>query len=317
MNIFHRWVDSLVICRGIVGLVHFFVRNDWGLVEKWGKMKDLLAPLHIEEEDILRILKVPDIEHLLYEVHYLNKYIEEELLFRVGLSFHTGRSDARMLKMSSKVLEPPVLAPKIDRLQIDLVEAQAMITQLLKDQKAFVEKVVVLEAENKSLEGGHFIWLRIFESHRRLQVVYNFEDHHPGSYSRARDHIYDALEQQCINEGFIWGFLKGVCLVQQKTGLRVACLTPSQASNDSPIDSDGAKVESELQKSFTLEKDDEIVEIECQASEDESKAIKTIQNTLELLNRNHEFDPAICFPVWLNRSLWFKTELDQTAPILH
>ncbi|KAH0470840.1 hypothetical protein IEQ34_000563 [Dendrobium chrysotoxum] len=25
----------------------FFVRNDWGLLEKWGKMKDLPAPLHV------------------------------------------------------------------------------------------------------------------------------------------------------------------------------------------------------------------------------------------------------------------------------
>ncbi|KAH0454078.1 hypothetical protein IEQ34_018402 [Dendrobium chrysotoxum] len=43
----------------------FFVKNDWGLLEKWGKMKDLPAPLHVGEEDMMRILKVPDIEHLL------------------------------------------------------------------------------------------------------------------------------------------------------------------------------------------------------------------------------------------------------------
>ncbi|KAH0464013.1 hypothetical protein IEQ34_006799 [Dendrobium chrysotoxum] len=34
----------------------------------------------------------------------------------------------------------------------------------------------------------------------------------------ACDHIYDvevkALEHQCIDEGFVWGFLKGVRLVQ-------------------------------------------------------------------------------------------------------
>ncbi|KAH0459963.1 hypothetical protein IEQ34_010626 [Dendrobium chrysotoxum] len=47
---------------------YFFVRNDWGLLEKWGKMRDLPTPLHVGEEDIMRLLKVPDVEHLLYEV---------------------------------------------------------------------------------------------------------------------------------------------------------------------------------------------------------------------------------------------------------
>ncbi|KAH0458118.1 hypothetical protein IEQ34_013433 [Dendrobium chrysotoxum] len=87
----------------------FFVKNDWGLLEKWGKMKDLPAPLHAQEEDIMRILKVPDIEHLLFEVRHMSRYIEEEFLFKVGLLFHTGRSDARTLKPTSKVFEP--LAP--------------------------------------------------------------------------------------------------------------------------------------------------------------------------------------------------------------
>ncbi|PKU59300.1 hypothetical protein MA16_Dca025467 [Dendrobium catenatum] len=44
----------------------FFVRNDWGLMEKWGKMKDLPTPLHVSEEDIMRILKVPYLDHLLF-----------------------------------------------------------------------------------------------------------------------------------------------------------------------------------------------------------------------------------------------------------
>ncbi|KAH0456172.1 hypothetical protein IEQ34_014079 [Dendrobium chrysotoxum] len=47
----------------------FFVKNDCGLIEKWGEMKDLPAPLHVGEKDIMRILKVLDIEHLLYEAY--------------------------------------------------------------------------------------------------------------------------------------------------------------------------------------------------------------------------------------------------------
>ncbi|KAH0451635.1 hypothetical protein IEQ34_018934 [Dendrobium chrysotoxum] len=72
-------------------------------------MKDLPSPLHVEEEDIMRILKVPDIGYLLFEVGHMSRYIEEEFLFKVGLSFDAGRSDAKMLKPTYNVLEP--LAP--------------------------------------------------------------------------------------------------------------------------------------------------------------------------------------------------------------
>ncbi|KAH0470519.1 hypothetical protein IEQ34_000242 [Dendrobium chrysotoxum] len=187
-----------------------FVRNDWGLLEKGGKMRDLLASLHIGEEDIMRLLKVSDVEYLLYELHYLNKYIEEEFLF------------------------------------------MATITQLHEDQRAFIEKVTVLEAENKR---SHTL---ITEKEAALT---NFE-----SSREAHNHIYEvevkALEQQCIDEGFIWGFLKGVRLVQRKSGVEVEGLTLSQASDDSPPDSDGDEIERELQKAFALEADDEVVDIE-------------------------------------------------------
>ncbi|KAH0466864.1 hypothetical protein IEQ34_004102 [Dendrobium chrysotoxum] len=93
--------------------IFFFVKNDWGLLEKWGNMKDLPAPLYVQEEDIMRILKVPDIEHLLFEVRQMSRYIEEEFLFKVGLSFHAGRSDARALKLTSKVPEPPAPTSKV------------------------------------------------------------------------------------------------------------------------------------------------------------------------------------------------------------
>ncbi|KAL0908524.1 hypothetical protein M5K25_023020 [Dendrobium thyrsiflorum] len=345
----------------------FFVKNDWGLTEKWGKLKDLPAPLHIGEEDITRILKVPDVEHLRYEIRYLSKFTEEEFLLKVGLSFQAGRSDAKMLKKSSKVPEPPAPASKvaskrpdrgdnpqallkkkkldgpvlssnkvppssspvkfhiledvlnhkcigrcraddllsrrmdleveftqsldewnkefvkvkylqgeykrkydrnvkemkvveeelcecrtelanivhsvslqnqqIDRLQIDLVEAQAEVTQLLKDQKASMEKISAIEAENKRSQ------TLIAEKEAVLSEV-------------------KALEQQCTEEGFIIGFLKGVRLVQRKTGVVVEGLTPSQASGSSPSDSDGDEIESELQKAFALEVDDEIIDVE-------------------------------------------------------
>ncbi|PKU60275.1 hypothetical protein MA16_Dca027858 [Dendrobium catenatum] len=92
--------------------VFFFVKNDWGLIEKWGKMRDLPSPLHVSEEDIMRILKVFDLEHLLFEVRHMSKYTKEEFLFKVGISFHTGRSDARKLKPTSRIPEPPAPASK-------------------------------------------------------------------------------------------------------------------------------------------------------------------------------------------------------------
>ncbi|KAH0458668.1 hypothetical protein IEQ34_011482 [Dendrobium chrysotoxum] len=212
---------------------YFFVRNDWGLLEKWGKMRDLPAPLHIEEEDIMRLLKVPDVEYLLYEVRYLNKYIEEEFLF------------------------------KIDHLQVDLERAQATITHLREDQRASGEKVAVLEAENKrsqTLIAEKEAVLTSFESSRviddfKKSIAFKIiiQDH----VQEARDHIYE-----CLDDGFIRGFLKGVRLMQRKTGVEVEGLTPSQASNDFPSGSDGDEIESELQKAFALEADDEVVDIE-------------------------------------------------------
>ncbi|KAH0466592.1 hypothetical protein IEQ34_003830 [Dendrobium chrysotoxum] len=183
----------------------FFLRNDWGLLEKWGKMRDFLAPLHVGEEDIMRLLKVPNVDHLLYKVLYLNKYIEEEFLF------------------------------KIDRLQVDLERVKGMITQLCEGQRASVEKVTVLEAENK-----------------RSQTLIAEKEAALTGFESSR----------CLDEGFIRGFLKVVHLVQRKAGVEVEGLTPSQASDDFPPYSDGDEIERELQKAFALEVDNEVVDIE-------------------------------------------------------
>ncbi|KAH0433178.1 hypothetical protein IEQ34_027075 [Dendrobium chrysotoxum] len=83
----------------------FYVQNDWKLQEWWGKLKDLPAPLHIGAKDLLKILKLPDLDALHYEVRYLSRYIDEEHLFKVGLSTQGGRSSAQMLKRSVKVSE--------------------------------------------------------------------------------------------------------------------------------------------------------------------------------------------------------------------
>ncbi|KAH0466869.1 hypothetical protein IEQ34_004107 [Dendrobium chrysotoxum] len=55
------------------------------------KLKDLPVPLYIGEEDIMRILNIPDVKYLLFKIYYLTKYIKIEFLFKVGLSIQVGR----------------------------------------------------------------------------------------------------------------------------------------------------------------------------------------------------------------------------------
>ncbi|KAH0461023.1 hypothetical protein IEQ34_008598 [Dendrobium chrysotoxum] len=87
------------------------------------------------------------------------------------------------------------------------------------------------------------------------------EDH----IQEARIHIYDvevkALEAECAEDGFIRGFMKGVRTVHHKTGAEIEGLTPSQASGDASSDSGGEELESELQRAFALEEDEDGVEI--------------------------------------------------------
>ncbi|KAH0453602.1 hypothetical protein IEQ34_017926 [Dendrobium chrysotoxum] len=96
-----------------------FIQNDWHLLDKWGKLKELTILLHVRAEDLLKMLNLPNVDTFHYE----------------------------------------------DQIQ------------------------------------------------------------------EALDHIFvvevKALELECMEEGFIRGFLKGACLVQCKTGAEIEGLTPS------------------------------------------------------------------------------------------
>ncbi|KAH0450101.1 hypothetical protein IEQ34_020793 [Dendrobium chrysotoxum] len=237
--------------------------NDWGLQEKWGKLKELPVPLHIGAEDLLRILKIPDLDALHYEVRYLSRYIDEEYLFKVGLSTQAGRSHAQMLKKSTRVPEvvPQKNHSKRPGSEEELVEAQATIKQQEKAQQ-------VLEAENERLqsvlsekEAQQLPSAVIEEFKKSYAFKIIIEDH----IQEARSHIYDvevkALEAECAEDGFIRGFMKGVQTVHRKTGAEIEGLTPSQASGDASSDSGGEELESELQRAFALEEDEDDVEI--------------------------------------------------------
>ncbi|KAH0470543.1 hypothetical protein IEQ34_000266 [Dendrobium chrysotoxum] len=237
--------------------------NDWGLQEKWGKLKELPVPLHIGAEDLLRILKLPDLDALHYEVRYLSRYVDEEYLFKVGLSTQAGRSHAQMLKKSSRVpkVVPQKNHSKRPGSEEELVEAQATIKQQEKAQQ-------VLEAENERLqsvlsekEAQQLPSAVIEEFKKSYAFKIIIEDH----IQEARSHIYDvevkALEAECAEDGFIRGFMKGVRTVHRKTGAEIEGLTPSQASSDASSDSGGEELESELQRAFTLEEDEDDIEI--------------------------------------------------------
>ncbi|KAH0464886.1 hypothetical protein IEQ34_004989 [Dendrobium chrysotoxum] len=241
----------------------FYVQNDWGLQEKWGKLKELPVPLHIGAEDLLRILKLPDLDALHYEVLYLSRYVDEEYLFKVELSTQAGRSHAQMLKKSARVPEvvPQKNHSKRPESEEELVEAQATIKQQEKAQQ-------VLEAENKRLqsvlsekEAQQLPSAVIEEFKKNYAFKIIIEDH----IQEARSHIYDvevkALEAECAEDGFIRGFMKGVRTVHRKIGAEIEGLTPSQASSDASSDSGGEELESELQRAFALEEDEDDVEI--------------------------------------------------------
>ncbi|KAH0459848.1 hypothetical protein IEQ34_010511 [Dendrobium chrysotoxum] len=150
---------------------------------------------------------------------------------------------------------------RIDRLHIELVEAQATINQQMRDQQ-------ILEAENKKLQSIlsekeaqqlPSTFIKEFKKSYAFKII--IEDH----VQEARNHIYDvevkALEAEFIEDGFIRGFMKGVRAMQRKTGVEIEGLTPSQASGDPSSDSGGEELESELQQAFSLEEEEDDIYI--------------------------------------------------------
>ncbi|KAH0455914.1 hypothetical protein IEQ34_015946 [Dendrobium chrysotoxum] len=228
----------------------FYVQNDWGLQEKWGKLKELPVPLHIGAEDLLRILKLPDLDALHYEVRYLSRYVDEEYLFKVGLSTQAGRSHAQMLKKSARV--PEVVSQKNHSKRPGSEEG----LQALRKKRAERLRSVLSEKEAQQLPSAV---IEEFKKSYAFKII--IEDH----IQEARSHIYDvevkALEAECAEDGFIRGFMKGVRTVHRKTGAEIEGLTPSQASSDASSDSGGEELESELQRAFALEEDEDDVEI--------------------------------------------------------
>ncbi|KAH0469884.1 hypothetical protein IEQ34_001442 [Dendrobium chrysotoxum] len=306
----------------------FYVQNDWGLQEKWGKLKELLVPLHIGAEDLLRILKLPDLDAL----HYEKSARVPEVVPQKNHSKRPGSEEglqASRKKRADEVLtvvsKGPRASPSKSYIPEDVLNHQFIgrrraeelyfdfkleMTKTLNDwNKEFVKvkylqgeykkkydskvkemKVVedqlegcrtelankitsekaqqVLEAENERLQSVlsekeaqqlPSVVIEEFKKSYAFKII--IEDH----IQEARSHIYDvevkALEVECAEDGFIRGFMKGVRTVHRKTGAEIEGLTPSQASGDASSDSGGEELESELQRAFALEEDEDDVEI--------------------------------------------------------
>ncbi|KAH0456920.1 hypothetical protein IEQ34_014827 [Dendrobium chrysotoxum] len=198
----------------VMGLIMLFRDRE---VEKWKKLKELPVPLHIGAKDLLRILKLPNLDALHYE----------------------------LVQHSDFKLE---------------------ITKTLNDWNNKFVKVKYLQGEYKRKYDSKvkemklpFTVIEEFKKSYAFKII--IEDH----IQEARNHIYDvevkAFEVECIEDGFIRGFLKGVRVVHHKTGAKIEGLTPSQASGDASSDSSGEELERELQQAFALEEDEDDIKI--------------------------------------------------------
>ncbi|KAH0454577.1 hypothetical protein IEQ34_016501 [Dendrobium chrysotoxum] len=109
----------------------------------------------------------------------------------------------------------------MDRIHVKLVDLQEAINQhILK------KKITTIKDENKRLQSllsekeskfkQELSPSRVIEEFKK-SIAFNMI---------FKDHV-KALELECTEEGFIRGFLKGVCLIQCKTGAEVEGLTPS------------------------------------------------------------------------------------------
>ncbi|KAH0464572.1 hypothetical protein IEQ34_007358 [Dendrobium chrysotoxum] len=280
-------------------------KNDWNFQEKWGKLKELPIPLHIGAKDLLRILKLPDLDALHYEMRYLSRYIDEEVSEVVPQKCHSKRPgseeglQAPRKKKADEILavvsKGPRVSPSKSYIPEDVLNHQCIgrrraeelleqhsdfkleITKTLNDWNNEFVKVKYLQGEYKRKYDSKVKEMKVVEDqlagyraelankitsaysqsewmdhlHIELQSVlsekkaqqlpsivieefkksYAFKIIIEDNIQEARNHIYDvevkALEAECIEDGFIRGFIKGVRAVHRKTGAEIERLTPS------------------------------------------------------------------------------------------
>ncbi|KAH0466605.1 hypothetical protein IEQ34_003843 [Dendrobium chrysotoxum] len=115
--------------------------NEWGLPEKWDKLKELPSSLHVGEGDILRILNFSDTESLQQELRYISRCVTEECLFKVGLFIQAGRSHAIQVKKSEKT--PEVKSNALKRPASHSSEGQKIIDPSSLKKRKTNDKVIM------------------------------------------------------------------------------------------------------------------------------------------------------------------------------
>ncbi|KAH0458121.1 hypothetical protein IEQ34_013436 [Dendrobium chrysotoxum] len=257
----------------------FYVQNDWNLQEKWGKLKELSIPLHIGAEDLFRILKLPDLDAL----HYEKSVRVSEVIPQKRHSKRPGSEEGLQAPRKRKAYEilivvskGPRVSPPKSYIQEDVLNHQCIgrrrAEELLEQHSDFkLEIIKILNDWNnefvkvKYLQGEYNKKYNSKVKEMKFKKSYTFKIIIENYIQDARNHIYDvevkALDAECIEDGFIRGFMKGILAVRRKTGAEITGLTPIQASGDASSDSGGEELESELQQAFTLEEDEGDIEI--------------------------------------------------------
>ncbi|KAH0448745.1 hypothetical protein IEQ34_022545 [Dendrobium chrysotoxum] len=160
-------------------------------------------------------------------------------------------------ELANKITSASSQNERMDRLHIELATIkQQEKTQQIHEAENERLQSVLSEKEAQQLPSAV---IEEFKKSYAFKII--IEDH----IQEARSYIYDvevkALEAECADDGFIRGFMKGVRTIHRKTGAEIQGLTPSQASDDASSDSGGEELESELQRAFALEEDEDDVEI--------------------------------------------------------
>ncbi|KAL0922420.1 hypothetical protein M5K25_006405 [Dendrobium thyrsiflorum] len=150
-------------------------------------------------------------------VHYLSKYVEEEYA-QSWIVYSCGEVSCDHVK------------ELLRRMDI-----KAELTQALNDWNNEFVKIKYLQGEYKQKYDDKTnkvktVEEKLVECRAELTTMITSSSLQ-NQQMETRDHIYavevKVLELHCIEEGFIQGFLKGVHLVQRKTGVEVEGLSPS------------------------------------------------------------------------------------------
>ncbi|KAH0459032.1 hypothetical protein IEQ34_011846 [Dendrobium chrysotoxum] len=169
-------------------------------------------------------------------------------------------------RLEVKTKETSILEADLSR--HELIEAHAEINQHKETLKKLALEKNALKKENKKLQDHlqereiinldiEAISLKAVEEFKK-SATYCREIQHliQEAYEKLFDVEVKDLERQSLEEGFTRGFLKGVQLVHRKTVVDIEGLTPSQASEDSSLDSGDEDIESELKKALFSDYDD-------------------------------------------------------------